>query len=149
VNLLLRFKSICVYILLTAFVVSSVACGYKPAYLQEGKTAEISERWKVRKINPKLLSADEKSTLEQFGTPDYIRFYRRLSQKREKVYAWIYADPVRFVSFIDGKKIDYAVLDEDLTSLNEKQRNQLFWGGIAAGSVAALGLLYYYFAKKK
>jgi hypothetical protein len=41
------------------------------------------------------------------------------------------------------------VLDEDLTSLNEQQRNQLFWGGIAAGSVAALGLLYYYFANKK
>jgi hypothetical protein len=128
---------------LTAFLVSSAACGYRPAYLQKGKTAEISERWKVQKIDPKLLSADEKST------PEYIRFYRRLSQKREKVYAWIYADPVRFVTFIDGKKIDYAVLDEDLTRWNEQQRNQLFWGGIAVGSVAALGLLYYYFANKK
>jgi hypothetical protein len=149
VNLLLRFKSICVYTLLTAFLVSSVACSYKPAYLQKGKTAEISERWKVQKINPKLLSADEKSTLEQFGSPENIRFYRRLSQKREKVYAWIYADPVRFVTFIDGKKIDYAVLDADLTPWNEQQQSQLFWGGIAVASVAALGLLYYYlFAKE-
>ena len=148
-NLLLRFKSICVYILLTAFLVSSVACSYRPAYLQEGKTAEISERWKVQKINPNRLSADEKSVLEQFGTPGNIRFYRRLSQKREKVYAWIYADPVRFVTFIDGKKIDYAVLDEDLTAWNEQQHNQLFWGGIAVGSVVALGLLYYYFFAKK
>ena len=148
-SLLLRFKSICVCILLTAFLVSSVACSYKPAYLQEGKTTDISERWKVQKINPKRLSADEKSTLEQFGTPEYIRFYRRLSQKREEVYAWIYADPVRFVTFIDGKKIDYAVLDGDLTRWNERQRDQLFWGGIAVASVAALGLLYYYlFAKE-
>jgi hypothetical protein len=149
VNLLLRFKSICVYTLLTAFLVSSVACGYRPAYLQEGKKTEISERWKVQKINPSRLSADEKSTLEQFGTPENIRFYRRLSQQRERVYAWIYADPVRFVTFIDGKKVDYAVLDEDLTSLNEQQRNTLFWGGIAAGSVAALGVLYYYFFARK
>ena len=148
-NLLLRFKSICVYTLLTAFLISSVACSYKPAYLQEGKTTDISERWKVQKINPQRLSADEKSTLEQFGPPEYIRFYRRLSQQREKVYSWVYADPVRFVSFVNGKKIDYVVLDDDLTRWNEQQRNQLFWGGIAAGSVAALGLLYYYFFAKK
>jgi hypothetical protein len=149
VNLHLRLKSICVYTLLTAFLVSSLACSYRPAYLQESKKTELSERWKVQKINPNRLSADEKSTLEQLGTPDYIRFYRRLSQQREKVYAWVYADPVRLVTFIDGKKIDYVVLDEDLTSLNEQQRNRRFWGGIAAGSVAALGLLYYYFLAKK
>ena len=148
-NLLLRFKSICIYTLLTAFLLSSVACSYKPAYLQEGKTAEISERWKVQKINPKRLSADEKTTLEQLGTPEYIRFYRRLSQQREKVYAWIYAEPVRFVTFIDGKKVDYVVLDEDLTAWNERQWDMLLWGGIAVGSVAALGLLYYYLVSKK
>jgi hypothetical protein len=149
VNLLLRFKTICVSILLTAFLVSSVACGYKPAYLQESKRGEISERWKVQKINPNRLSSDERSTLEQLGTPDYIRFYRRLTQKREKAYAWIYVDPVRFVTFVDGKKIDYVVLDEDLTSLNERERNMLFWGGIAAGTVAALAFLYYHFVAKK
>jgi hypothetical protein len=149
VNLLLRLKSICVYTLLTAFLGSSIACSYKPAYLQESKKAEISERWKVQKINPNRLSADEKSTLEQLGTPDYIRFYRRLSQQREKVYAWVYADPVRLVTFVDGKKIDYVVLDEDLTSLNEQQRNMRFWGGIVAGSIAALGLAYFYYIGKK
>ena len=148
-NLLLRLKFICVYTLLSAFLVSSVACSFKPAYLQESKKAEISERWKVQKINPKRLSADEKTTLEQFGTPDYIRFYRRLSQKREGVYAWVYADPVRFVTFVDGKKIDYVVLDEDLTMWNEQQKNKLFWGGIVAASVAAVGLLAYYFINKK
>jgi hypothetical protein len=149
VNLFLRFKIICVYLLLTAFLGSSTACGYKPAYLKEGKTAEVSERWRVKKIDPALLSSDEKSVLERFGNPDYIRFYRKRSLEREKVYAWIYANPARFVTFIDGNKVDYAVLDEDLSSLNEHQHNMLFWGGITAGTLAALGLLYYYLVAKK
>lgn len=103
----------------------------------------------MEKINSARLSADEKSILETFGTPDYIRFYRHRSLEREKAYAWIYLEPVRFVTFIDGKKVDYAVLDDDLSSLNEHQRNMLFWGGITAGTVAALGLLYYYFIAKE
>ena len=147
-KLCLRFKIICVYLLLTAFLGSSAACGHRPAYLKEGKTAEVSERWRVKKIDPALLSADEKSVLENIGNPDYIRFYRKRSLEREKVYAWVYADPARFVTFIDGHKVDYAVLDEDLSSLNEHQRNMLFWGGITAGTLAAIGVLcYYLFAK--
>jgi len=135
VNPFLRFKSIWIITLLFAFLGSSFACGHKPAYLKEGKTAEISERWRVKKINPERLTADENSVLETFGTPDYIRFYRRRSLEREKVYAWIYLQPAR--------------LDDDLSSLNEQQKNTLFWGGITAGTVAALGLLYYYFIAKE
>lgn len=102
----------------------------------------------MKKIDPALLSADEKSVLENIGNPDYIRFYRKRSLEREKVYAWVYTDPARFVTFIDGHKVDYAVLDEDLSSLNEHQRNMLFWGGITAGTLAAIGVLcYYLFAK--
>jgi hypothetical protein len=103
----------------------------------------------VTKIDPALLSADEKSVLEKFGNPDYIRFFRKRSLEREGVYAWVYAEPARFVTFIDGKKVDYAVLDEDLSSLNEHQRNMLFWGGIAAGTLAAVGLVVFYFATKE
>lgn len=147
-NLLHRFKSIWIYTTLLAFLGSSLACGYKPSYLQKGKTTEVSERWRVEKINPARLSADEKSVLETFGTPDYIRFFRKRSLEREKVYAWIYVEPVRFVTFIDGKKTDYAVLDEDLSSLNEHQKDMLFWGGITVAAVAVIGgLCYYFFAK--
>jgi len=149
VNIFLRFKILFAYILLAAFLGSSAACGYKPAYLKEGKTAEVSERWRVKKVDPALLSADEKSVLERYGNPDYIRFYRKRSLEREKVYAWIYADPARFVTFIDGNKVDYAVLDEDLSSLNEHQRKMLFWGEIAAGTIVVLGLLYYFLVAEK
>ena len=148
-NPLLRFKSFGVYTLLTAFLLSSAACSYKPAYLQQGRKTQVSERWKVEKINSSLLSPDEKSAYEAFGSPQFIRFYRRLSVDREKVYAWVYTEPVVFITFIDGKKIDYAVLDEDLSSLNEYQRKLLFWGGITTGAVVGLGLLYYYFIGKK
>ena len=148
-NPLLRFKSFWVYTLLTAFLVSSAACSYKPAYLQQGRKTQVSERWKVEKINSSLLSPDEKSAYETLGSPQFIRFYRRLTLDREKVYAWVYTEPVVFITFIDGKKIDYAVLDEDLSSLNEHQRKLLFWGGITTGAVVGLGLLYYYFIGKK
>ena len=148
-NPLLRFKSFWIYTLILAFLGSSFACGYKPAYLQKGKTAEVSERWRVEKINPARLSADEKSVLETFGTPDYIRFFRKRSLEREKVYAWIYVEPARFVTFIDGKKTDYAVLDEDLSSLNEHQKDMLFWGGLTVATVAAIGALCYYFFVKE
>ena len=148
-NLSLQFKSFWVYTLLTAFLLSSAACTYKPAYLQREKKTQVSERWSVEKINASTLSPDEKSVYENFGSPQYIRFYRRLSVDREKVYAWVYTEPVNFITFIDGKKVDYAVLDDDLSSLNEYQKNILFWGGITAGVVAGVGLIVYYFFGKK
>ena len=147
-NPLLRLKSIWIYALILAFLGSSLGCGYKPAYLQDGKKAEVSERWKVNKINPARLSADEKSALETLGTPDYIRFFRKRSLEREKVYAWIYLEPARFVTFVEGKKVDYAVLDEELSSLNEHQKDMLFWGGVTVATVAAIGGLCYYFFTK-
>ena len=148
-NSFLNFKSFWVYIILAALLLSSIACTHKPAYLQQGKKAQVPERWKVEKINDSLLTPDEKSVYETMGSPQFIRFYRRLSLDREKVYAWVYTDPPRFVTFLEGKKLDYVVLDDDLSSLNEYQRNMLFWGGITAGTVAGLGLLYYYFIGKK
>ncbi len=147
-NLFLTFKSLWVYTLLAALLVPSIACSNKPGYLQKGRTAQVPDRWKVEKINPSLLSPDEKSIYETMGSPQFIRFYRRLSPDREKVYAWVYTEPVRFVTYLDGKKINYVVLDDDLSPLNEYQRKTLFWGGITAGAVAGLGLLYYFLLKK-
>jgi hypothetical protein len=56
---------------------------------------------------------------------------------------------VRLVSFIDGKAFNYVLLDANLSSLNDYQKNWLFWGGITAGTVVALGLLTYYLIGKK
>jgi hypothetical protein len=121
VNPFLTFKSFWVSLILITLGVSSVACTYKPAYLDKGKSTQVSERWRVDKIDPSRLSPDEKSIYETMGSPQYLRFYRKLSLEREKVYAWVYTEPVRFVTFIDGKKVDYVVVDDDPSSLNEYQ----------------------------
>ena len=149
VNSFLTFKSFWVYTTLAALLVPSFACTYKPSYLQQGRKAQVSERWSVEKINPPLLSPDEKSVYETMGSPQFIRFYRRLSPDREKVYAWVYTEPVRFVTFLDGKKIEYAVLDDDPSPLTQYERKRLFWGGITAGAVVGLGAILYYFIGPK
>ena len=144
-NPFLNFKSFWVYALLVTLLVPSWACTYKPAYLQKGKTAEVSERWRVERINPSTLSPEEKSVFETLGPPQYIRFFRKLSLDRDRVYAWVYTDPVRFISFIDGKKIDYVVVDDDPSPFNEYQRKTMFWAGITTIAAVGLGVLYYYF----
>jgi hypothetical protein len=142
------FKHFLVYTIVAALLLPSFACSYKPAYLQQDKNTEVAERWRVEKINPSRLSPDEKSVYETMGSPQFLRFYRKLSLDRERVYAWVYTEPVRFVTFIDGKKVDYAVLDDDLSPFNEHERKVLFWGGITAGALALVGGLAYYFLLK-
>ena len=90
------------------------------------------------KIDPAKLSTDEQAVYEKMGPPTYVRFFRHLSVEREKVYEWIYAEPVQLFTFMNGKKVDYVVLDENPSSLNEAEKKVLLWTGIIAGSVAAV-----------
>jgi hypothetical protein len=62
---------------------------------------------------------------------------------------WIYTEPVRLVSFVDGKAVDYVLLDDNPSPLNDYQKKWLLWGGISAGTVVAAGLLYYFLVGKK
>jgi hypothetical protein len=149
VNPFRSFKSFGVYLILSAFLYSSFGCSYKPAYLQKSAKTQVPDRWKVEKINPSRLSPEEKSVYETMGAPQFIRFYRRLTLDRERVYAWVYTEPVRFVTFLEGKKIDYVVLDDNPSPLNEYQKKTLFWAGVTTGVVVGLGLLYYYFFGNK
>jgi hypothetical protein len=147
---LFRPGSLGVFLTLTALTVSSLGCGHKPSYLQKSRSTQVSERWKVLQIDPARLSPDEQEIFEKMGPPAYVRFFRNLSVEREKVYKWVYLDPVNLVTFIDGKKVDYAVLDEDPSSLNEAERRVLFWTGIVAGSAAAVaGGVYYYYERQR
>jgi hypothetical protein len=146
---ILKFKSFCVYFISLAFLTTSLACSYKPAYLQKSEKTQVAQRWKVQKIDPSSLSSPEASVLEKMGPPQFIRFYRKLDPDRKRVYMWIYTEPVRLVSFIDGKAVDYVLLDDNLSPLNDYQKKWLFWGGISAGTVVAVGLLSYYLFGKK
>jgi hypothetical protein len=145
----LKFKSFWVYALALTFLATPLSCSYTPAYLQKSEKTQVAERWKVQKIDPSKLSPPEASIFEKMGPPQFIRFYRKLDPDRVRVYMWIYTEPVRLVSFIDGKAVDYVLLDDNLTSLNDYQKEWLFWGGITTATVVALGLLSYYLFVKK
>jgi hypothetical protein len=136
------------YLTLLSFLTLSLGCSYKPAYLQKSGGTKVSERWQVEKINPSRLSADEREVYERMGPPTYVRFFRHLSVGREKVYEWVYAEPVQLFTFMNGKKVDYVVMDENPSSLNESEKKVLLWTGIIGGSIAVVGGLVYYFTKK-
>jgi hypothetical protein len=144
-----RFKSVWAYCLLVTFLASPLACSYKPAYLQKSEKTPVAERWKVQKIDPSRLSPAEASLFEKMGPPQFIRFYRKLDPTRERVYMWIYTDPLHFVSFVDGKAFDYVLLDANSSPLNDYQKRSLLVGGISAGTVVALGVLSFYLFGKK
>jgi hypothetical protein len=144
-----KFKSVWAYCLLLTFLATPLACSYKPAYLQKSEKTLVAERWKVQKINPSRLSPAEASLFEKMGPPQFIRFYRKLDPDRERVYMWIYTEPLRFVSFIDGKAFDYVLLDANSSPLNDYQKKWLLWGGISAGTVVALGLVSFYLLGRK
>lgn len=137
-----KFLFIC--FLSLALLSPAWGCSYKPSYLAKSRSTEISNRWKVEKMAPASLSPDESAVFSQFGPPSYIRFFRKLDPDRARTYEWIYLDPVRFFTFIDGKQIPQPALDEDSSPFNDYQKKVLFWSGVTAGSVAALGLLYYF-----
>ncbi len=137
-----------VYALVVALLASPFGCSLKPPYLQKSKKTEIGERWRVAQIDPARLSPDEAQAYQTAGVPQFIRFHRQHTADRERVYTWIYTDPVRLFFFIDGKKVDYVVVDDNPSSLNDHQKKVLLWSGVTAGVIAGLGLLYYYFVAK-
>jgi len=144
----LKFRSFPVYLTLTALVFSPLGCSYKPSYLQKSESTKISERWRVLKLEPAKLSADEKEIYDKMGAPSYIRFFRHLSVEREKVYEWVYEEPVQLFTFSNGKKVGYLVLDDDPSSLNPAEKRVLLWTGIIVGSVALVAGGVYYFMNK-
>ena len=146
---ILKFKCFYVYFLSLALLTSSLTCSYQPAYLQKSEKTRVAQRWKVQKIDPSRLSPEETSVLEKMGAPQFIRFYRKLDPDRERVYTWIYTEPVHLVSFIDRKPVEYVVVDDNPSALNDYQKKWLFWSGVSAAAAVGSGLLYYFLIGRK
>lgn len=145
-----KSRSFVALLTLAALVLSPLGCSYKPAYLDKSESTKVSQRWKVLKLNPAKLSADEKAVFEKMGPPAQIRFFRHLSVEREKVYEWVYEEPVQLFTFLNGKRVDYAVLDDNPSSLNPAEKRVLLWTGIIVGSLAAVaGGAYYLYDRQK
>jgi hypothetical protein len=100
-------------------------CFYKPGYLT-GVSTEVPQRWKVEKIAPGRLSADQRTTLEDRGPPTYVRFFRQV-ETRKPVYAWIYAgtdEAVEVVWFVDGTQVENIAVDSDPSAFSSTTRRR-------------------------
>ena len=147
-NLRGKYRRALIYFLIVIFF-SSLGCGYKPNYLKKSGRTGVSERWLVKKIDEEKLSADEKAIWERYGPPQYIRFFRQLSPQREKVYEWIYTEPLNLFTFVEGKEVPYVMVDDNPSPFNEEQRQKIFWGSVIAGTVVGAGLIYLYAVANK
>jgi hypothetical protein len=108
-----------------SMVLALAGCFYKPGYLT-GVSTEVPQRWKVEKIAPGRLSADQRTTLEDRGPPMYVRFFREV-ETRKPVYAWIYAEteqPVDVVWFVDGKRVETIAVDSDPSAFSSTTRRR-------------------------
>jgi hypothetical protein len=143
-NHFIQRKTFWIYGVVFVFLTVSSGCTYKPAYLQKSEKTAVAHRWKVDKIDPVRLSPDEAAMVAKMGSPQYIRFYRKVDPNRDRVYEWIYTEPMRLVFFVDGKQADYVVMDEDLSPWNDHQKKVLKWTGITTAVVVGVGLLVYY-----
>ena len=114
-------RKIFIFLFIGIFLALFLGCSYKPAYLQRSQKTTIRGRWQVEKIDLSRLSPDETAVYKKDGTPEYIRFYRSFSPRRERVYEWIYTEPIHFVTFIDGRQVDYIILDDRTSPLKEKE----------------------------
>jgi len=104
---------------------AAVGCTYRPAYLKGG-TTDLPNRWKVEKIDPGRLSADQKETLERRGPPTYVRFFREV-ESRKPVYVWIYTDDgeaVDLVWFVDGTHAEEIAVDSDPSAFTSTTRRR-------------------------
>jgi len=116
------WKKFFICLLIAVFLALSLGCSYKPAYLQKSQKTLIPGRWQVEKIDPSQLSPDETAVYKKDGAPEYIRFYRSPPPGPERVYEWIYTEPIRVVTFINEKQADSIVLDDSSSPLNEKEK---------------------------
>jgi hypothetical protein len=117
-------------------------CTPQASYMRKWQPAErIANRWAGGTIRAERLSKDEATTFKKLGTPDVIRFYRRVPT-RERVYAWIYEASHQVVWFVDGQRVDYVDVDTNPLPLSRAERqtfkHQAFTGGVLAGTVGAL-----------
>lgn len=117
-------------------------CAPQAAYMRKWQSAEsISNRWAGGTIQADRLSEDEAAAFEQLGTPDVIRFYRRVPT-RERVYAWVYEPSNQVLWFVDGQRVDYVEVDSNTLPLSQAAQQTLkqkaFAGGVLAGAVGAL-----------
>lgn len=123
-------------------VVWLTGCSSQAAYMS-GWTLDPAHthRWSDGKLKAKKLSEDEKAIYTELGTPNTIRYFRTI-ETRQRVYEWLYQQPLRIVWFVDGKRVDYVAVDTDVSGLKKETREtaraKLIKGGVVGGLVGGI-----------
>lgn len=126
-----------------------VACSAQAPYMRGWDLSPgHTHRWIGGKIKADKLSDDEKALYTELGPPQTIRFFRTLLT-RKQVYQWHYEPSGQIVWFVDGKRVDYVVVDAGTSRLSKESREnaqeKLTKGGIlglAVGGLAAGALVF-------
>ena len=115
-----------------------VGCTNQAHYMRGWQPSErIANRWSEGTIREARLSDDEKVVLAELGTPDTIRFFRSVPE-RQQVYEWMYHEKKMFVWFIEGKRVEYVVVDANATPLTAQTRESFQSDAIASGILGVL-----------
>jgi len=117
-------------------------CTQQASYMRQWQPAErMSNRWAGGTIRAERLSEDEATVFKELGTPDVIRFFRRVPT-RERVYTWIYEASTQVIWFVDGQRVDYVEVDANTLPLSRAEQQAIkqkaFAGGVLAGAVGTL-----------
>lgn len=121
-----------------------VGCSLPAPYMQRWEPVTgINNRWTGGTIVASKLSADEATVFQSLGTPKAIRFFREI-QTRQRVHEWIYLEPVQSVWFVDGKQVEYVIVEANNSPLTKTEREtltkKLITGGVLGATVGALAI---------
>jgi len=125
-----------VAIVLGVLILLSWGCAKRPGFIQEGKY-ENENRWRVTQLNTSKLSEDQVAVYQEFGPPDYVRFFEVLQPRKEwrvgwlkkalevtvgrpfrkkgakrPVAVWVYEEQQNLFFFMDGKAVDYIAVSD-------------------------------------
>ena len=115
-------------------------CANRVTFISKGRDVG-EQRWKVEKLKHSRLSKDQKALVSKMGKPDYIKFYRPMRKRGvgllerffrylgnglrgifidswqsmdslRKIEAWVYEKDGTLIWFKEGRRIEYAAVEE-------------------------------------
>ena len=132
-----------------SIVLLLAGCSQQAHYMRQWQPVErIAHRWTGGTLHEDKLSEDEVAVFRELGTPETIRFFRSVLE-RQRVYQWLYSEKEQIVWFVDGKRVDYVVVDTNTSSRTKAAREALqrkaIQGGLVTGFVGGIAAVFLLF----
>lgn len=134
-----------------SIVLFLAGCSQQAHYMRKWQPVErIAHRWTGGTLHEDKLSEDEVAIFQELGTPDTIRFFRSVPE-RQRVYEWFYSEKEEVVWFVEGKRVDYVVVDTNTSAQTAEARDTLqrkvIQGGLVTGFVGGMAAMLLLFDK--